>query len=220
MSIVLAIAIVSVIGLVGAAILVVAAKYMTVEEDPRVGQVTEALPGANCGACGYAGCADYAKAIVSGEAEVGRCVPGGQKSADAVAAIMGVEAGTAVKMKAVVLCQGSYEHTTDKYDYQGVKSCAASAALYGGSSACPYGCLGYGDCVKACKFDAIHVENGLSRVDPDKCTGCGECAKACPKHIISVRPVSANPIVLCANEDRGALTHKECTCLLYTSRCV
>lgn len=211
MSIVLAIAIVSVIGLVGAAILVVAAKYMTVEEDPRVGQVTEALPGANCGACGYAGCADYAKAIVSGEAQVGRCVPGGQKSADAVAAIMGVEAGTAVKMKAVVLCQGSYEHTTDKYDYQGVKSCAASAALYGGSSACPYGCLGYGDCVKACKFDAIHVENGLSRVDPDKCTGCGECAKACPKHIISVRPVSANPIVLCANEDRGALTHKECT---------
>ena len=97
------------------------------------------------------------------------------------------------------------------YKRQGVKSCAASAALYGGSSACPYGCLGYGDCVKACKFDAIHVENGLSRVDPDKCTGCGECAKACPKHIISVRPVSANPIVLCANEDRGALTHKECT---------
>jgi len=211
MSIFSAILIVTVIGLAGAAILVVAAKYLEVAEDPRIGEVTSALPGANCGACGFAGCSDYAKAIVEGTAEIGKCVPGGQKAADAVGAIMGVAAGKAVQQKAVVLCQGSYDHTTDKYDYHGIKSCTAAASLYGGPATCPYGCIGFGDCVKACKFDAIHADNGLAVVDADKCTGCGECAKACPKHIISVRPVSAQPIVLCANTDRGALTHKACT---------
>ena len=141
MSIVLAIGIVAGLGLIGAAILVIAAKYLTVEEDPRIGEVTEALPGANCGACGFAGCADYAKAIVSGEAEVGRCVPGGQKCADAVAKIMGVEAGTAVKMRAVVQCQGSCDKVKTKYEYQGLKTCAA-VTLYGGPSACSFGCMG------------------------------------------------------------------------------
>ena len=210
MSIVLAIGIVAGLGLIGAAILVIAAKYLTVEEDPRIGEVTEALPGANCGACGFAGCADYAKAIVSGEAEVGRCVPGGQKCADAVAKIMGVEAGTAVKMRAVVQCQGSCDKVKTKYEYQGLKTCAA-VTLYGGPSACSFGCMGYGDCVKACKFDAIHVVDGVSMVDPDKCTGCGECAKACPKGIIAVRPVSAAPAVLCSNKEKGVATRKACT---------
>lgn len=210
MSIVSAIAIVSVLGLIGAAILVVAAKYLAVEEDPRIGEVTGVLPGANCGACGFAGCADYAKAIVSGEAEIGRCVPGGQKCADAVAAIMGTSAGAAVQMRAVVLCQGSCDKAKTKYDYQGVKSCAA-ATLYGGPQACSFGCIGFGDCVKACKFDAIRVVDGVSVVDPDKCTGCGECAKACPKRIISVRPASTRPVVLCSNTEKGGVTHKACT---------
>ena len=163
MSIVTAVAVVTVIGLLGAAILVVAAHFMHVEEDPRVGEVLGVLPGANCGACGYAGCADYAKAIVEG-APVNKCVPGGAKCAAAAAAIMGVEAGEVVKRKAIVACQGSYDHTQDKYEYEGIESCAACAALYSGRAACEYGCLGYGDCVKACKFDAITVSNGLARV--------------------------------------------------------
>ena len=210
MSIVTAAVVVTVIGLLGAAILVVAAHFFHVEEDERVGKVLECLPGANCGACGYAGCADYAKAIVAG-APVNKCVPGGVASAQGAAAVMGVEAGEVVKRKAIVACQGSYEHTSDKYAYEGIESCAACAALYKGRSACEFGCLGYGDCQKACKFDAIIVSNGLARVNPEKCTGCGACAEACPKHIIEVRPESEKPMVLCANRDRGALTRKACT---------
>ena len=210
MSIVTAAVVVTVIGLLGAAILVVAAHFFHVEEDERVGKVLECLPGANCGACGYAGCADYAKAIVAG-APVNKCVPGGAASAQGAAAVMGVEAGEVVKRKAIVACQGSYEHTSDKYAYEGIESCAACAALYKGRSACEFGCLGYGDCQKACKFDAIIVSNGLARVNPEKCTGCGACAEDCPKHIIEVRPESEKPMVLCANRDRGALTRKACT---------
>lgn len=210
MSIVTAAVVVTVIGLLGAAILVVAAHFFHVEEDERVGKVLECLPGANCGACGYAGCADYAKAIVAG-APVNKCVPGGAASAQGAAAVMGVEAGEVVKRKAIVACQGSYEHTSDKYAYEGIESCAACASLYKGRSACEFGCLGYGDCQKACKFDAIIVSNGLARVNPEKCTGCGACAEACPKHIIEVRPESEKPMVLCANRDRGALTRKACT---------
>ena len=178
MSIAIAIAIVTVIGLLGAVILVLAAKFMHVEEDPRIGEVASCLPGANCGACGYAGCADYAKAIVEENAPVNKCVPGGAGCAASVASVMGVEAGATASVKATVRCQGKPGVCTQLFDYQGVASCAAAAALYGGAKACAYGCLGLGDCVKACKFDAIRVENGLSRVDPDKCTGCGECAKA------------------------------------------
>ncbi|MEG1932249.1 MAG: RnfABCDGE type electron transport complex subunit B, partial [Pygmaiobacter sp.] len=157
MSITLAIIIVTVIGLIGAAILVVAAKFMTVEEDERIGIVAAALPAANCGACGYAGCSDYAKAIVEDGAPVNRCVPGGQKAADAVAAVMGVEAASSTPMRATVMCQGSQENCKTKFEYHGIQSCAAAAGFYGGPSACQYGCLGYGDCVAACKFDAIKI---------------------------------------------------------------
>lgn len=210
MSIVFAIAVVAVIGLLGAAVLVTAAHFMHVEEDERIGLVAAALPGANCGACGYAGCADYAKAIVEG-APTNKCVPGGAAVSAAAAQIMGVEAGDVVKRMAIVACQGSYDHTEDKYEYEGIESCSACVALYNGRATCGYGCLGYGDCVHTCKFDAIHVENGLARVNPVKCTGCGMCEQACPKHIILIRPQSEKPVVLCANKERGAMTRKACS---------
>ena len=108
-------------------------------------------------------------------------------------------------------CQGSYAHTQDKYEYQGVKSCAAMAALHGGCAVCPFGCLGCGDCVKACKFGAIEVKNGLAHIDEQKCTGCGACADTCPKGIIRLHTRLDKPVVLCANRDRGALTRKACT---------
>lgn len=209
-SILTAVALVTAIGLVGAGILVVAAHFMHVREDERVGTVTAALPGANCGACGYAGCADYAKAIVEG-APVNKCVPGGASTAAAVAEIMGVSAGEVVQRRAVVACQGNYDHTEDKYRYEGIKSCKACNALYKGRATCEFGCLGYGDCAAACKFDAIIVSNGLARINQNKCTGCGACEQACPKRVIWIRPVSDKPVVMCANHERGALTRKACT---------
>ncbi|MDD3429576.1 MAG: RnfABCDGE type electron transport complex subunit B [Oscillospiraceae bacterium] len=210
MSIAIAVVIVTVTGLLGAAILVVAAQFMHVEEDERVGLVAAELPGANCGACGYAGCADYAKAVVEG-APVNKCVPGGAATAAAVAAVMGVEAGEVAVRKAVVACQGSYVHTTNKYDYEGIKTCAACNTLYNGRAACQYGCLGYGDCAVKCKFGAITISNGVAVIDKEKCTGCGACASACPNNIIWVLPESDKPVVLCANKERGALTRKGCS---------
>lgn len=211
MSVVAAVAVVALTGLVGAAILVVASRFMAVEVDPRVEQVNEALPGANCGACGYAGCADYANAIVADGAPINKCVPGGAAVAQDVGAIMGTEAGEVIQRKAIVACQGSFEHVDEKYIYSGIQSCASNVMLHGGSSSCPYGCLGYGDCVAACRFDAIEVQDGLARVNPEKCTGCGACEEACPKRVIWIREVSEKPVVMCANHHRGAETRKECT---------
>ena len=211
MNIALAIAIVTVAGLLGSVILVLAAKFMAVEEDPRIGEVTSCLPGANCGACGYAGCADYAKAIVEGGAPVNKCVPGGAKAAADVAAVMGVEAGATAAVRATVRCQGKPGVCTQIFDYHGVSSCAAAAALYGGPKACAYGCLGLGDCVKACKFDAIHVVDGIAHVDPEKCTGCGACAAACPKSVIEMASdMDSKPLVLCHNTEKGPVVMKEC----------
>lgn len=211
MSVIAAVIIVAVLGLAGAAILVVASRFLGVEVDERVAQVAEALPGANCGACGFAGCADYAAAVVETGAPTNLCVPGGAAVAAQVAQIMGSEAGEVAQYKAIIACQGSYEHAQDKYVYTGIESCAACVTLHGGSSACPYGCMGYGDCAAACRFDAIEVRNGLARVNPEKCTGCGACEAACPKRVIWIREVSEKPVVMCANHHRGPETRKECT---------
>ena len=211
MDILTAVLIVTLTGLIASVILVIAAKFMHVEEDARIGEVSEVLPGANCGACGYAGCADYAKAVVEAGAPVNLGVPGGAAAADAVAAVMGVEAGAVESKKAVVVCQGTHENAKTKFAYEGVQSCAACAALFGGDNACPYGCLGYGDCVKACNFGAIQVVDGVARVDQAKCTGCGACAEACPKAVIAIQSASTKPVVLCHNTEKGGVTRKECT---------
>ncbi len=210
------------VGIVGAVILVIASKFFAVEEDPRIGQVQECLPGANCGACGYAGCADYAKAIVENDAPLNKCIPGGQKTADAAAAVMGKEAGsTGPARKAVVACQGSADRRGFKYQYEGIHSCAAVNMLYSGPTDCRFGCLGYGDCTSVCKFDAIRVEDGVARVDPDKCTGCGMCADICPDKIIHIVPETEAPMVFCANHDRGAVTRKNCSIgCIGCSKCV
>ena len=172
MNIASAVILCTIVGAVGAIILVAAAKFMAVEEDPRIEEVASCLAGANCGGCGYAGCADYAKAVVMDGVPCDKCAPGGPKAAAAIAKIMGGEA-SAVEKKAVVQCQGSSEHCKPAYDYKGIQTCAAAAALYGGPKACSFACIGLGDCTKVCKFDAIHIVDGVAKVDKDKCTGCG-----------------------------------------------
>ena len=144
-------------------------------------------------------------------APVNKCVPGGAKAAADAAAVMGVEAGATRTVCAVVACKGENGVCKQKYDYKGISSCAAANALYGGPNACTFGCIGLGDCVKACQFDAIHVENGLAKVDPAKCTGCGACKAACPHKIIWMYEEKQKPVVMCANHEKGAATNKECS---------
>ena len=210
MSIVAAVILCTVVGTVGAIVLVAAAKFMAVEEDPRIEQVSACLAGANCGGCGYAGCADYAKAVVMDGVACDKCAPGGPKAAQAIAAIMGGEV-SAVEKKAVVQCQGCEKNCKPSYEYTGIKTCAAAAALYGGPKACSQACVGFGDCVKVCKFDAIHIVDGVAVVDQSKCTGCGACASICPKKVIMIDEAGpAKPVVMCSNEDKGPVAMKEC----------
>ena len=210
--ILMAVVLVTVIGLIGAVILVVASIVMYVPVDERVEQITGVLAGANCGACGCAGCADYAKSIVEEGNGINKCIPGGAKTAAAIAEIMGVEAGSMVPMKAVVACSGTCEKTSKRYTFEGISSCQAVKGLYDGDGACQYGCLGYGDCTRACAFDAIHIVDGIAKVDREKCTGCGACAAVCPNHVIEVVPEhKRKPVVLCQNKDKGAQTRKACT---------
>ena len=162
-SIAFAVIVLVVLGLAGGIILVLASKFMAVYEDPRIAQITECLAGANCGGCGYAGCADYAKAIVENGAPTNKCAPGGAKATEAVNAIMGTESASGPALHAVVNCNGGNGNCGTRFEYHGIPTCAAAAAIAGGPSACAYGCLGLGDCTRACKFDAIH----LNRTHPE-----------------------------------------------------
>lgn len=196
-----------VVGLVGILLgffLGVSGDKLKVEVDPKEESVLSELPGNNCGGCGYAGCAALANAIVKGEAAVGQCPVGGDAVAQKIAAIMGVAAGKSERMVAFVKCAGTCEKANQDYDYTGIKDCAAMAYVpNGGAKACNYGCLGFGNCVKACPFDAIHIVDGIALVDKEACKSCGACVNACPKHLIELVPYSAEHIVRCNSRDKG-----------------
>lgn len=200
-----------VIGLVLALGLVFASKKFSVEVDPRVEQINEALPGANCGACGMAGCAAYAEAAARGDVPPNLCTVGGAEAAEKIAEILGVEVSTDFqKQIAHVFCGGRKGLAVEVAEYQGIKDCRAAHAL-GGSKLCMYGCLGFGTCVDACPFDAMEMsEDGLPVVDKELCTGCGICVEACPRHIISLVPESARVFVDCSSKDKGAVVRKAC----------
>lgn len=204
------------IALVIAVILYVASKKFAVYEDPRIAQVAEVLPQANCGGCGFPGCSGFADACVKADTLEGKLCPvGGQALMQQIASILGRDAGTAEPMLAVVRCNGSCENRPRLNVYDGAMSCAIAASLYGGETGCSYGCLGCGDCVSVCQFGAIHInpETRLPEVIEEKCTACGACVKACPKAIIELRPQgkrSRRVFVSCVNKDKGALTRKAC----------
>lgn len=198
------------ISLVLGAMLAIASIVFEVKVDPKIPEVTEVLPGANCGGCGFAGCSACAEAIVKGEAKVTACPVGGQSAADKIAAIMGVKAGEIVRMRAQVMCSGTKDNAKQKYIYEGPHDCAAAMRLGGGPKTCPNGCIGFGTCEMLCPNDAIHVENGVAVVIAEKCIGCGVCVESCPKHIIKLIPFDAPVHVGCSSLDKGAVTRTYC----------
>lgn len=213
MQIVVAVMALGLIGLVFGLLLAGAASYFYVKTDPRVDAVKEVLPGANCGACGYAGCVNFAEAVVGNEVSAAGCIPGGEETANAVAEVLGLEGVAAVPQVAVVFCIGSSEHAADTFLYTGVSDCAVAEKMYGGHKACSYGCLGLGNCVRVCPFEALSMtEQGLPLVDVEACTGCGLCVGACPRGIIKTLPRStAGHLVLCSSQDRGKTVSRACT---------
>lgn len=211
MNILYAVLVLGVMGAAFAALLGFAAKIFAVETDPREEAVMEVLAGANCGGCGYPGCSGYAAAVARGEAPTDRCVAGGAETAKKVAEIMGVAGGGMEKMIAFVPCSGSADVAALKFEYTGPKTCQAAMGYGGqGTKVCSFSCIGYGDCVQACNFGAMHVENGVAKVDREKCVGCMACAEACPKHLIVKVPYSQHEIVACRSNDKGPAVTKAC----------
>lgn len=191
----------------------IASKKLHVHIDPNIEKVLGVTPGANCGACGYPGCSGFAKAVVEGKAEPSACIPGGSKTTSDVADILGLDATAAEPIMAIVHCKGGDKEAKERAIYQGIQDCTAAVLAGNGSKICPDGCLGLGTCVKACPFDAIHVNaNGVAVVDPKKCTGCGNCVPACPRKIIELIPKVHKIFLACNNHERGAKVKKYCTC--------
>ena len=221
MDIVIAIVILGGLGLIFGLVLAAASKIFYVETDPRLDQLNECLPGANCGGCGYAGCGGYAEAVLNGEAPIGKCASGGNECASAMAKIMGVQAQEVTRKVALVRCSGAKTYDKDgnlvtgariKAEYEGFKDCVAASKVGGnGPLSCKFGCLGFGSCVKACKYDAISVVNGVAVVDEDKCVGCMSCAAACPRDLIVPVEPHRNVVIACASLAKGAVTTRGCT---------
>ncbi|MFB0920678.1 MAG: RnfABCDGE type electron transport complex subunit B [Oscillospiraceae bacterium] len=210
--VILAIVSVTAIGVICAVMLAVASKVMAVKEDERFPVVRECLPGANCGACGYAGCDGYAHALVDGEGvKTNLCVPGADSVAKKLSEVLGVAFEDVVEQVAVIKCRGDCKVTSDKMDYQGIESCKAAKLLFGGTGKCTFGCMGFGDCAAVCPNDAICIENGIAHVNTRLCVGCGMCASVCPNKLISIMPDVEKMLVTCSNTEKGAVTRKACS---------
>ncbi|MBQ8797317.1 MAG: RnfABCDGE type electron transport complex subunit B [Oscillospiraceae bacterium] len=218
--ILIAVGILAGLGLVFGLVLAAASKLFYVETDPRLDQLNECLPGANCGGCGYAGCGGYAEAVLKGEAPVGECASGGNECSQAMAQIMGIPVEAKKRKVAMVRCSG-YRRVDDsgkelgvkkKAEYEGFKDCLAASKVGGnGPVACKFGCLGFGNCVKACKYDAISVKDGCAVVDRQKCVGCKACAKACPRNLITFVEYDKLTAIPCNSHAKGAVTVRGCS---------
>lgn len=212
MSIVYPVISISGLGLLLGAGLSYAGKIFEVKEDPKITEILEVLPGANCGGCGYPGCGGLAKAIANGEAPVHACPVGGNAVSEKIANIMGVAVSHSEPTAAFVKCKGTCESSKQKYNYEGLNSCVMAFQLAGrGAKGCAYGCLGLGSCVDVCEFDAIHIVDGVAVVDEEKCVSCGKCAEICPKRIIEILPSKKYAKVECFSRDAGRNVMANCS---------
>jgi len=200
---------VTLLGLICSTILSIVSKLLHVKIDERITLLTEIMPQANCGACGYPGCQGYAAALIEENAKINLCAPGGSPLLAKISGILGVEAGTIEEKTAVVLCNCAVRII--KMEYKGINSCAAAKAVFSGEKSCAFGCIGYGDCKKACPSGAICIKNNLACIIADKCTGCGLCVKACPNNLIKTERADIPVIVACKNIEKGAVTRKKCS---------
>ena len=202
--IIIAAAIVGGVGLFIGVFLGIAGKAFAVKVDEKEEAILSVLPGNNCGGCGYAGCSGLAAAIAKGEALVGACPVGVALVAAKIGQIMGQDAGEQIRMTALVKCTGTCDKANQDYKYYGIQDCNMMTFVQnGGPKSCNYGCLGYGTCVKACPFDAIHVVDGVAVVDKDACKACGKCVSACPKKLIELVPYDQKHMVRCSSRDKG-----------------
>ena len=207
---------ISILGVVSAVILFFAAKKFYVYEDPRIDDVEQSLPSANCGGCGFAGCRALAEAIVKDNSLEGKfCPVGGNDTMQKVAQIMNLAAPASTRKTAVVRCNGTCDNRPKTSNYEGAKSCSIASMNSGGETGCQFGCLGFADCCVVCDFGAIHMNpvTGLPEVDDDKCTSCGACVKACPKMLIELRKIAVKNrkiYVSCRNTEKGAVAKKAC----------
>lgn len=202
--IIIAAAVVGGTGIFIGLLLGIAGNKLKVEVDQKEIDVRAELPGNNCGGCGYPGCDGLAKAIVAGEAPVDACPVGGASVGAKIGTLMGVKVEEGVRKTAFVKCAGTCEKTKNNYEYSGVEECTVMPFVpNGGPKTCTYGCMGYGSCVKACPFDAIHIVDGIAKVDKEACKACGKCVAVCPKHLIELIPVNATYAVQCASKDKG-----------------
>ena len=210
--ILLAILVVTFIGLACGAVLAVASHFMSVPVNETEVKLRECLPGANCGACGFTGCDGYAHALAEVEGtKTNLCVPGADAVAQKIADVLGVESEDVIEQVAFVRCSGDCINQKQKHIYAGIDSCKAAQMLYGGEGMCTYGCLGFGDCAKACPHGGICIENGIAHIDTRKCIGCGICAKTCPNHVIELFPDVRRVVVACSNHEKGAVVRQKCS---------
>lgn len=198
-------------GLIFGAGLAYASKKFAVEVDPRITAVRDALPGANCGGCGFPGCDGFASAVVEGNAPVDGCPVASTEAVEAIASVMGKEVASGTKMVARVICSGGTDKSKDDFEYYGVEDCKAANMFKGGSKSCKYGCLGLGTCAKVCPFDAIEItEDRLAVINVEKCTGCGKCIEECPKDVITMVPYDQEVHVDCNSKEKGKNVKQKC----------
>jgi len=185
---------------------------MYVKVDEREQVMRGVMPGANCGACGFPGCNSYAAALLEGDVATNLCPPGGPDLVKRIGEVLGTDGGEEIVEKAAVVhCCADEDACRVKMDYIGMSTCVAAHQLFGGQTACTFGCLGFGDCMKVCPTGAVCIEKGLARIDTRKCNGCGLCVKACPSHVITVDDATIAVAILCKNTEKGGALKDKCT---------